>query len=129
MHSYHITKTFSFDAAHYLQQLPPDHKCSHLHGHTWKVAVSVYSRSLNEQGFVIDFNELATYCRDIQNKFDHKLLNDAVDFVTTAERLAQFIYVTIQENLEKSLGADINTRVTKVQVWETPDNCASYSWV
>src|SRR5438128_894228 len=69
-----VTKAFSFDAAH---QLPwHEGKCRHLHGHTYRLEVTV-AGAINENGIVLDFDELsATVKGAIVERFDHQFLND-----------------------------------------------------
>src|SRR4051812_43083019 len=69
-----VTKAFSFDAAH---QLPwHEGKCRQLHGHTYRLEVSV-AGPVDENGIVVDFDDLSTVVkRSIVSKFDHQFLND-----------------------------------------------------
>lgn len=67
-------------------------KCSNLHGHNWIINVWCKSEQLNCNGMVIDFTEIK---RLVQDKLDHKNLNDEVDFNPTAENIAKWICDTV----------------------------------
>ena len=57
--TYRITKEFHFSASHQLKGLPETHQCARLHGHNYIVKVELSSTTLNDHGFVRDYNELA----------------------------------------------------------------------
>ena len=72
----------SFSAAHRLNNYRGN--CEALHGHNWKVQVTVETAALNEIGLGIDFRELKEKTRRVLSPFDHVLLNDLagiLDFV------------------------------------------------
>lgn len=90
---YRIAKKFPFSAAHQMPKLPPTHKCARLHGHNYTVEVILESATLNEVGFVRDYAELDALRDYINEKFDHRHLNDILgDDKTTAEHLAHHFY-------------------------------------
>lgn len=86
-----ITKQFSFEAAHQLTGLATGHKCSRLHGHSYRVEV-VLEGEPDARGFVVDYSDLAPFGEFLDEKFDHYFINDVVDFQTSAENLAKYFY-------------------------------------
>lgn len=70
-----ISKTFDFDAAHFLPNVPKRHKCRRLHGHTYRVEV-VLRGVPDRRGFVVDYAEIAAAWKPIEEMLDHRLLND-----------------------------------------------------
>lgn len=84
---YEVIKKLEISAAHRLS-LDYESKCSNLHGHNWIVTVYLRSETLNQNGMIMDFTEIK---RRIQDKLDHKVINDVVDFNPTAENMAKFI--------------------------------------
>jgi len=72
-----ITKTFDFDAAHQLDGLPKRHKCSHMHGHTYRVMLGFSGWPVPGTGFLagLDYADIAAAWESIHRKIDHKVLN------------------------------------------------------
>ena len=105
-----VTQAFTFDAAHVL----PWHKgkCSRLHGHTYRLEVSI-TGTLNADGIVVDFADIKTAVNaHVLDPLDHTLLNDIIDN-PTAELVALYILRTLRDD-----GLD----VTAVRLWETADS-------
>ena len=115
---YTISKEYHFSASHQLFQLPADHPCHRLHGHNYVVEVELQSAELNAVGFVRDYRELDELKDYIDEKFDHRHLNDVLgDDCVTAENLARHFY-----DWCKGRWAE----VVAVRVRETPKSCAEY---
>ena len=70
-----ITCEFHFDSAHKLTKVPPGHKCSYLHGHTYRLLVTL-DGPVRDDGFVIDFADLKAIVDPLVKKLDHRYLND-----------------------------------------------------
>ncbi|MCS7152077.1 MAG: 6-carboxytetrahydropterin synthase QueD [Endomicrobia bacterium] len=119
---YEIYVETNFSAAHWLKNYRG--KCEKLHGHNWKVGVSVWRSGLNSQDMVIDFVELKNILNKVISKLDHKCINSLPYFrkkQTTAENIAQFIHLNLTKLLQK-----YKLEKIKVIVWETPIQYASY---
>jgi len=119
---YEVKIASSFSSAHSLRDYKG--KCEALHGHNWKVEVMVTSSSLDSLGMVIDFSELKKIVNDILGQLDHKHLNDLEYFRSenpSSERIAQYIFGMLKERLPRK-----ECELSRVQVWETPNSCASY---
>ncbi len=115
---YKIAKEYHFSASHQLFQLPEDHPCHRLHGHNYVVEVELQSETLNEVGFVRDYRELDALKTYIDEKFDHRHLNDVLgDDNVTAENLAKHFYDWCKERWPE---------VVAVRVKETPKSTAEY---
>ena len=84
---YEVKKRLEISAAHRLV-LDYDSKCTNLHGHNWIIDVYLKSDTLNENGMVMDFTHIKN---KIVDKFDHKVINEVVDFNPTAENMAKYI--------------------------------------
>ncbi len=118
-----------FSAAHYLREYRG--KCETLHGHNWKVKVTLAQGKLDKAGMVIDFSKIKTTLREILGLLDHKNLNEISHFKKvnpTSENIAKFIFDNLKCSLKTS--SDKNLRgadLKKVTVWETDTSSASYS--
>jgi 6-pyruvoyltetrahydropterin/6-carboxytetrahydropterin synthase len=88
---YTISKEFHFAAAHHLDNLPPEHQCSRLHGHNYRVIVELGTERLNEAGFVLDYGDLKPFGTWIDENLDHQYLNDVLEFQTSAENMTVFL--------------------------------------
>lgn len=116
-----VTKLFSFDAAHRLEEY--EGKCAHLHGHTYRLEVSVRGIP-DDRGIVLDFADLKQMVNEhIISKYDHQFLNDHFSFNTTAENLVIFFFEVIDQALQRSLHGS-KVRLWHVRLWETPSSCA-----
>jgi 6-pyruvoyltetrahydropterin/6-carboxytetrahydropterin synthase len=112
-----VTRTFSFDAAHQLPWHPG--KCRNLHGHTYRLEVSVEG-PVGPQGIVTDFADIDVIVRrDIIDRFDHVYLNDFLDN-PTAELVAADIWKRLEQT-DWGLGGG-TLRLAGLRLWETPDS-------
>jgi 6-pyruvoyltetrahydropterin/6-carboxytetrahydropterin synthase len=87
---FEITKAAYFDAAHYIEQGPSDHRYRRLHGHSFKVEASVRGEML-DAGWVADLDTLDVALKAVAAELDHGLLNDKAGLeVPTLERLCLY---------------------------------------
>lgn len=115
---FHISKEFHFSASHQLTELPPDHQCARLHGHNYVVEVTLSAPDLNQYGFVRDYQELSILKRYIDERFDHRHLNEVLGHGrVTAEALAQHFYEWCKVHFPETSG---------VRVSETSKTWAEY---
>ena len=132
-----VTKTVKFDAAHVLT----NHQglCKNLHGHTYRVDVSVTQAEDDASDMVIDFKDLKRLATEtICDRFDHAFVYNtesagereiaavverhgmrtiAIPFRSTAENLAKMFFGDLREKV---------SGLVSVRVWETADSCAEY---
>lgn len=102
-------------------------RCANLHGHNYRVVVTVAGRELNDQGMVIDFGKLKDICRAATDPLDHTYLNDLPAFAETnptAEALARHIHELVTRGLGDTAPGDV--RVDGVTVYESDQSCATY---
>lgn len=109
-----VSKEFTFDAAHFLTKYHG--KCENLHGHTYRLRVTVEGE-IGEEGMVVDFLDLKKLVKEkILDKFDHRNLNDFFEN-PTAELVAEFIW--------KELKPELN--LYEVILWETENSFVTYN--
>jgi 6-pyruvoyltetrahydropterin/6-carboxytetrahydropterin synthase len=119
---YRVSVEGHFDAAHYLRDYHG--KCENLHGHRFKVMVTLKAKKLDEVGLAYDFTELKKHLSQVLAKFDHTCINDVPPFDklnASSENIAAAIY----EELDGRFPAGVS--LESVQVWESPQSCITYS--
>lgn len=95
-----IFKEFTFEAAHRLPHVPSDHKCSRLHGHSYRIAVHVDGEMDEHAGWVMDFADIKCAMQPVLNRLDHYYLNEIVGLENpTSEILARWIWTQLAESL------------------------------
>ena len=95
-----IFKEFTFEAAHRLPTLPPEHKCSRLHGHSFLVAVHVTGPLVAHQEWVIDFADIKKVVKPLIDRLDHYYLNEIDGLENpTCEVLARWLWDRIYPSL------------------------------
>ncbi len=95
-----IYKAFRIEAAHRLPNLPPEHKCARLHGHSFVIGVHVAGPVAAHSGWVCDFADLGAAMQDILETLDHRYLNDIAGLENpTSEVLAMWIWDRLQPRL------------------------------
>ena len=119
---YEVTIIKSFSAAHLLSEIGG--KCEELHGHNFKVEVTVGSPELNSEGILIDFRLLKKWLKDILDQMDHQHLNDLPFFKSknpSSENIACFLYREMQSKV-----ADSGIKMLRVKVWESETAAVTY---
>jgi len=115
----HVVKVdANFSSAHRLRGYKG--KCEDLHGHNWKVEVSVAKDSLDKIGMVVDFKLLKAELNKILSKLDHRYLNSLSYFRKinpTSENIAKYIYGCLQKKIKG---------LESVTVWENSSSSATY---
>lgn len=128
-----------FDAAHFLSDY--DGKCENLHGHRWRVVAYLEVEELHKEGqdkdMVLDFGDFKKALRALTEAWDHSFIVEEgslapqtikcleeesfklsmVPFRTTAENFARYFFGKLAEQ---------GLPVSQVDVYETPNNCATY---
>ena len=106
-----LTKEFKFDAAHNL--INYHGKCEKLHGHTYKLAVTLKGTPDNED-MLIDFALVKQSVKElVLSRLDHAYINDIIS-QPTAENIALWIFKTLDSPLCRE-----NCRLFEVKLWET----------
>src|SRR5262245_11651924 len=105
-----ITTTYSFEAAHHLPNLPDGHKCKRLHGHNYRLEVTLEG-PLDQRGFVLDYAEVDAVVQPLVDRLDHRHLNEVAGLENpTSENIA----IWFKERLTAL------PMVPTIRIWETP---------
>ena len=95
-----IYKTFTIEAAHRLPNLPAQHKCSRLHGHSFTIEVHLDGDNDNTNGWVMDFADISKTFQPVFEQLDHQYLNEVEGLENpTSENLAKWIWSKLKINL------------------------------
>jgi 6-pyruvoyltetrahydropterin/6-carboxytetrahydropterin synthase len=119
---FEISVEYSFAAGHALRGYKG--KCENIHGHNYKVQVTVEGETLNSVGLLIDFIDLRAAIKALTEKLDHHLLNDIPPFDRvnpSAENLAKYFCEGIEPRAQAQ-----GLRIQAVKVWETDATSATY---
>ncbi|MBI4843664.1 MAG: 6-carboxytetrahydropterin synthase QueD [Nitrospirae bacterium] len=119
---YELTIESQFAAAHQLRGYKG--KCEAMHGHNWRVQVTVAAQYLNEIGLAIDFNDLKNVTNEVIMPLDHALLNELFPFTEinpSSENIAKWIFDSLRKKLDNR-----NISCTSVTVWESETASATY---
>jgi len=120
---YRVTVLSHFSGAHRLRHLHG--KCEELHGHNWKIEVSVVSNRLNKEGVVIDFNILKQKMEKVLKTLDHTFLNNLPYFSErepSSENIAKYIFDRLKAELKGHPAI-----LKEVTAWESETSSATYS--
>lgn len=113
-----ISQAFTFEAAHRLPHVPPAHRCSRLHGHSYRVEIRLEGAVDPKTGFVVDFFEIEAAFGPLLAQLDHHCLNDVPGLENpTAEHIAAWIWLRLSPAFPHK---------TTVRVYETPTCWAQY---
>ncbi|MFI8775104.1 6-carboxytetrahydropterin synthase QueD [Gordonia sp. NPDC062954] len=88
-----IFREFTFESAHRLPNVPQGHKCARLHGHSYRMTVTVEGPVDGRLGWIMDFGELKEVVQPLVRTLDHHVLNEIEGLENpTSENLAVWIW-------------------------------------
>lgn len=115
---FELKQHFQIESARFLPHLPKSHPCSRVHGHSFKIVLTLVGGLDPQIGWVIDYNDIQSLVKPIFDELDHKVLNEVPGLENpTSELLAKWIYDRVIAKLPI---------LTKVMVAETPATECSY---
>ncbi len=95
-----LTKSVTFDAAHHLHQGDESHPYRRLHGHSFRLDVSVEGESDGKDQWVADFAELAKAINTVRGILDHSFLNEIEGLETpTLENICAWVAERLKPGL------------------------------
>jgi 6-pyruvoyltetrahydropterin/6-carboxytetrahydropterin synthase len=113
-----------FPAAHALRNYYG--KTEPIHGHNWKMRVTIEGPRLDSMGLLIDFIGLKKSIARVLSRLDHTFLNEVPPFDVinpSAENVARFIHDDLNADLP-ALQPETPVRISRVEVWEM-DQCSA----
>ncbi|HYP06546.1 MAG TPA: 6-carboxytetrahydropterin synthase QueD [Bryobacteraceae bacterium] len=123
---FEVTVEQTFAAAHALREYKG--KCENLHGHNYRVQVTVEGEALNRIGLLVDFVELKRVVREVIAYLDHRFINELEPFTVinpSAENMAKYFYDEVSARMAPSTDGT-SARIAQIKVWETDTSIAVY---
>ena len=115
---YELKQHFQIESARFLPKLPPEHPCSRMHGHSFKIILTLLGDLDPAIGWVIDYNDIQKAVKPLLEQIDHRVLNEVPGLENpTSELLAKWFYDRAKPSLPL---------LVKVSVLETPSTECSY---
>ena len=113
-----LIKTFRFEAAHALPNVPAGHKCRRFHGHSYRLDIHVTGPVDEQTGFVMDFGDIKRAVGPLLEELDHRMLSDIPGLAnSTSEMLAAYIWDHLFEALPL---------LSAVTIWESDTSRCVY---
>lgn len=113
-----LSKSFGFEAAHWLPTFSDGHKCRRMHGHSFKVTIVIEGEVRPEDGYLIDFGDIKKLTTPIEEALDHRCLNEIEGLENpTSEMIAKWIWDRLHEKLPL---------LAEIQVSETCTSACTY---
>ena len=141
---YRIVKVCRFEAAHQLDRAYSAACSDTVHGHSYKVEVSLVSVCLDGDLMVVDLGHIGLFLRAMLEGWDHALILSeklakeyrntpnkklvVLPASPTAEVMVREIYEALDEEVKK-IPNENGLRLERVRVWETETGCAEYQEV
>ena len=97
---FEVTVEQTFAAGHALREYKG--KCENVHGHNYRVQITVEGERLNRIGLLVDFVELKRMVREVMERLDHQFINDLEPFTVinpSAENLAKYFYDEVSSRM------------------------------
>ena len=96
-----VYKKFHIESARSLPNLPDEHPCSQVHGHSFEIILKVNGELNKKTGFIIDFQEIEDSFSPIRKLLDHAYLNNIKGLENpTSENLAKWIWGKLENDLD-----------------------------
>jgi len=113
-----LTREFTFDAAQALHVFPKGHKCRNLHGHTFRLQVSVSGSVNAETGMLYDHARIAEATRPLVEQLDHAYLNEIEGLsIPSLENIAVWFWKRLEAELPG---------LSEIVLYETPTSWCRY---
>jgi 6-pyruvoyltetrahydropterin/6-carboxytetrahydropterin synthase len=122
---YEVTTHRWFSGGHFIRQYGG--ACERLHGHNWKVEVTLSGESLGPGGMLYDFRDLKKALDAVLEQLDHTMLNEVAPFDAiepSAENIAFFVAKRLAGDLAEAVAPAIQD--IGVRVWETESSSATF---
>jgi 6-pyruvoyltetrahydropterin/6-carboxytetrahydropterin synthase len=115
---FELKQHFQIESARFLPKLEKTHPCSRMHGHSFKLILTLIGDADPSLGWVMDYNEIQEKMKPLLSLIDHRVLNEVPGLENpTSELLAKWVFERAQTTLPL---------LARVTVAETPNTECSY---
>ena len=114
----------TFAAGHALRNYKG--KCENVHGHNFRVRVTIEGERLDDTGLLVDFLDVKSLMNSVIERLDHRFLNEIAPFDVknpSAENIAEFFH---REMTAGWTNSPVPVRISEVKVWETDIQSATF---
>ncbi len=113
-----LIRTFRFEAAHALPNVPAEHKCRRVHGHSYRIDIHVTGPVDPETGWVMDFGDIKRAVEPVLDELDHRMLSEIPGLEnSTSEQIAAFLWDRLRPLL---------AMLSAITVWESESSRCVY---
>lgn len=103
-----VYKEFTIEAAHHLPNVPEDHKCRRLHGHSFHIGIHVRGPIDAHSGWLMDFADIKAAFKPLYQQLDHHYLNDIEGLENpTSENLARWVWQRLIKTLPELYAVEV----------------------
>jgi len=120
---FEVTVEETFAAGHALRNYHG--KCENLHGHNYRIQVTLQGAELDSSGLLVDFVQVKKLLQTVVDRVDHQFLNDLAPFDKlnpSAENIARYFY----DEISSGLNRDGRVTLRRIKIWETDTTSATY---
>lgn len=118
-----ILKIFTVEAAHLLPNVPENHKCRRLHGHSFRIEIHVAGPVQEKAGWIMDFADITRVFQPLYEQLDHHYLNEIEGLDNpTSEHLARWIWRRLKPSLPLLSEVQVHETCTAGCVYRGEDN-------
>jgi 6-pyruvoyltetrahydropterin/6-carboxytetrahydropterin synthase len=120
---FEVTVEETFAAGHALRNYHG--KCENLHGHNYRVRVTLQGAELDSIGLLVDFVQVKKLMQTVVDRLDHQFLNELPPFDElnpSAENIARYFY----DEISGGLRGDGRVTLRQIKIWETDTTSATY---
>lgn len=102
-----VSYEVDFEAAHWLPNVPDCHKCKRLHGHSYRVVITVAGEPDERTGMVTDYADIKSAAAPLVDLLDHHTVNDVVTN-STSENLAVWFWENLNQDLPNLVSVTVH---------------------
>ena len=121
-HTVTLWKEFRFEAAHRLPNMPPEHKCARLHGHSFHLEIHLEGKVDQHTGMLVDYADIKTAFKPLEDRLDHHYLNEIEGLENpTSENIVRWIWEELKPVLPELSRLVLRETCTVGCVYDGPE--------